>query len=102
VELLKDVAVRITPLTDVDAHEMVTSLATYPVLAGYRGAPPADVGALERTLLRIGALVDNHPEIAELDCNPVVVLADGAVVVDARVRVELPAPALPLAARRPG
>jgi acyl-CoA synthetase (NDP forming) len=87
VELLKDVAVRITPLTDVDAAEMVRSLATFPLLEGYRGAPKADVAALEDLLLRVSAMVEAHPEIAELDCNPVTVLPDGAVVVDARVLV---------------
>jgi acetyl coenzyme A synthetase (ADP forming)-like protein len=87
VELLKDVAVRITPLTDVDAAEMVRSLATFPLLEGYRGAPKADVAALEDLLLRVSAMVEAHPEIAELDCNPVMVLPDGAVVVDARVLV---------------
>ncbi|HSO52929.1 MAG TPA: acetate--CoA ligase family protein, partial [Actinomycetes bacterium] len=100
VELLKDVAVRITPLTDRDAAEMVRSLATYPLLDGYRGAPRADVAALEELLLRVSALVEAHPEIAELDCNPVKVLPDGAVVVDARVRVEAASPPPPLAARR--
>jgi acyl-CoA synthetase (NDP forming) len=100
VELLKDVAVRLTPLTDLDAAEMVRSLATFPLLDGYRGAPRADVGALEDLLLRVGALVEAHPEVAELDCNPVKVLPDGVVVVDARVRVEPAPPPLPLAARR--
>jgi acyl-CoA synthetase (NDP forming) len=100
VELLKDVAVRITPLTDLDAAEMVRSLATFPLLDGYRGAPKVDVAALEDLLLRVGALVEAHPEIAELDCNPVKVLPDGAVVVDARVRVEAATPPLPVAARR--
>jgi acetate---CoA ligase (ADP-forming) len=100
VELLKDVAVRITPLTDLDAAEMVRSLATFPLLDGYRDAPKADVATLEDLLLRISAMVEAHPEIAELDCNPVKVLADGAVVVDARVRVEPAAPPPPLAARR--
>ena len=100
VELLKDVAVRITPLTDLDAAEMVRSLATYPLLDGYRGAPRADVAALEDLLLRVSALVEAHPTIAELDCNPVKVLPDGVVVVDARVRVEAATPPLPLAARR--
>ena len=100
VELLKDVAVRLTPLTDLDAAEMVRSLATFPLLDGYRGAPKADVGALEDLLLRVGALVEAHPEVAELDCNPVEVLPDGVVVVDARVRVEPASPPLPLAARR--
>jgi acetate---CoA ligase (ADP-forming) len=100
VELLKDVAVRITPLTDLDAAEMVHSLSTYPLLDGYRGAPRADVAALEGLLLRVSAMVEAHPTIAELDCNPVKVLPDGVVVVDARVRVETATPPLPLAARR--
>ena len=100
VELLKDVAVRITPLTDLDAAEMVRSLATYPLLDGYRGAPRADVAALEDLLLRVSALVEAHPTIAELDCNPVKVLPDGVVVVDARIRVEPATPPLPLASRR--
>jgi acetyl coenzyme A synthetase (ADP forming)-like protein len=100
VELLKDVAVRITPLTNLDAAEMVRSLATYPLLEGYRGAPRADVAALEDLLLRVSALVEAHPTIAELDCNPVKVLPDGVVVVDARVRVEAATPSPPLAARR--
>jgi acetate---CoA ligase (ADP-forming) len=100
VELVKDVAVRITPLTDLDAAEMVRSLQTFPLLDGYRGAPKADVAALEDLLLRVSALVEAHPEIAELDCNPVMVLPHGAVVVDARVRVETATPPLPLGARR--
>jgi acyl-CoA synthetase (NDP forming) len=100
VELIKDVAVRITPLTDRDAAEMVRSLQTFPLLDGYRGAPKADVPALEDLLARISALVEAHPEVAELDCNPVKVLADGAVVVDARVQVRAVSPPPPLAARR--
>jgi acetate---CoA ligase (ADP-forming) len=100
VELLKDVAVRITPLTDRDAAEMVRSLHIFPLLAGYRGAPRADVAALEELLLRVGALVEGHPEVAELDLNPVRVLTEGVVVVDARVRVEADTPPPPLAARR--
>ncbi|MEA2497055.1 MAG: hypothetical protein QOJ29_4966 [Thermoleophilaceae bacterium] len=88
VELLKDTSARITPLTDVDARELVVSLRTYPLLDGWRGAPKADVAALEDTLLRVSALVEAHPEIAELDLNPVIVGPGGAVVVDVRVRVE--------------
>jgi acyl-CoA synthetase (NDP forming) len=87
-ELLKDVAVRITPLTDRDAGEMLRSLAMYPLLEGYRTAARADVAALEGVLLRVSAMVEAHPEIVEIDCNPVVVLAEGAVVVDARIRIE--------------
>lgn len=88
VEVLGDVAVRLAPLTDLDAHRMVRSLSTYPLLDGYRGAPRADLPALEELLLRVGALAEAHPEVAELDCNPVVVQAHGATVLDARVRVE--------------
>ena len=89
-ELLKDVAVRITPLTDRDAGEMLRSLAMFPLLEGYRNASRADVPALEEVLLRVSAMVEAHPEIVEMDCNPVVVLPEGAVVVDARVRIEAP------------
>jgi acetyl coenzyme A synthetase (ADP forming)-like protein len=90
IERLKDVAVRITPLTDRDAADMLRSLAMYPLLAGARGDASADIAALEQVLLRISAMVEAHPEIAEIDCNPVIVLAEGAVVVDARVRIEAP------------
>jgi acetate---CoA ligase (ADP-forming) len=51
-------------------------------------------------LLRIGLLADDHPEIAELDCNPVIAGQEGAVIVDVRVRVEVPPALLPLSARR--
>ena len=87
-ELLKDVAVRITPITRGDADRMVHSLKTFPRLDGYRGAPRADVPALEEVLLRVSALVEAHPEVAEMDLNPVIVHAAGAVVVDARIRLE--------------
>ena len=88
VELVHDVAVRITPLADGDAHDMVRSLATFPLLDGYRGAPKADVAALEDLLVRISALVEAHPQIVELECNPVVVTPTGATVVDIRARVQ--------------
>ena len=97
VELLKDVSVRITPITDLDAQEMVRSLGTFPLLDGFRGAPKADVAALEEVILRIGALAENHPAVAEMDCNPVKVLPSGAVIVDARVRAEVPPLSKPLA-----
>jgi acyl-CoA synthetase (NDP forming) len=87
-ELLKDVAVRITPITRGDASRMIRSLKTFPRLDGYRGAPRADVAALEGVLLRVSALVEAHPEVAEMDLNPVVVHAAGVVVVDARIRLE--------------
>lgn len=98
-ELLKDVAVRITPLSDLDARDMLRSLKTFPLLDGFRGAPKADVAALEELMLRVSAMVEGHAEIAELDCNPVMVTEHGAVVVDARVRLEMPVPRRPIGAR---
>jgi acyl-CoA synthetase (NDP forming) len=95
-ELIKDVTVRITPLTELDAHEMLRSLRTYPLLAGYRGAELCDVDAIEDVLLRVSAIVEAHPMIAEVDCNPLIVRPDGVVIVDARVRVEAPPPLPPM------
>ncbi len=102
VELLKDIVVRLTPLTDRDASEMTHSLKTFPLLTGYRGGPRYDVAALEQVILRLGALVEDIPEIGELDLNPVVVLpeGEGVSVVDARVRVVEVLPPLPLGAKR--
>ena len=97
VELMKDIAVRITPITDLDSTEMVRELATFPLLDGYRGAPKTDVGAIEHVLLRLSALVEDQPGISEIDLNPVMALVDGAVVVDARVRVAVASEALLLA-----
>jgi acetate---CoA ligase (ADP-forming) len=90
-ELLKDVEVRLTPLTDRDAGEMLRELRTFPLLEGYRGSPAANIDSLEELILRVSALVDTHPELVEMDCNPVMATPEGAVIVDARVRVQ-PAP----------
>ena len=87
VELLKDVSVRLTPITVRDAQEMVRSLKTVALLTGYRGSPAHDVAALVDTIVRVGALVDAHPDIGELDVNPIIVHERGATVVDARVRL---------------
>jgi acetate---CoA ligase (ADP-forming) len=87
VELLRDVSVRITPLAQEDASDMIRELKTYPLLTGFRGSVPTDVGALEEGLLRVSALVEDIPQIAELDCNPFVVHETGATILDARIRV---------------
>jgi acyl-CoA synthetase (NDP forming) len=87
VELLRDVAVRLAPLAESDAAEMLRELKTYPLLSGYRGGPAHDVRALADAILRVGALVEDLPQIAELDLNPIVVHPGGATIVDARVRV---------------
>ena len=95
VELMNDVAVSVAPLTDLDAGRMVRSLKTFPLLDGYRGARKLDVAALEQVLQKLGAMADAHPELAELDCNPLVVGPHDALVVDARVRVVPPPPRTP-------
>lgn len=87
VEVLHDASLRLAPLTHEDAAEMVRGLKSYRLLTGFRGDAPRDVAALEDALLRLSALADDLPQVAELDCNPVVVLHQGAVVVDARVRL---------------
>ncbi len=99
VELLRDVSVRLTPLNAEDAAEMIRSLKTYPLLTGFRGQPAHDAAALQDALLRVSALVEDLPQVVELDCNPIMVLEQGVVVIDARVRVA-PSEPVPLAAAR--
>jgi hypothetical protein len=84
---MKDVSVRLTPLSREDAATMVRELRSYPLLDGYRGSSKKDTDALEDVILRIGAMVEDFPEIAELDLNPVLVHEKGATIVDARVRI---------------
>jgi acetate---CoA ligase (ADP-forming) len=86
-ELFKDVAVRVCPLAPEEAGEMLRSLALFPRLTGYRGAESVDLTTLQQMVLRVGAMVETHREIDELDLNPVVARPDGALVVDARIRV---------------
>ena len=94
VEIFGDVQFRITPLTDRDAAEMVRGIKAYPLLTGYRGQPSADLEALEETLLRVSRLVEEIPEISELDLNPIFALppGQGCRIVDARIRVEKSSP----------
>ena len=99
VELLKDVSVRLTPLTESEADAMIRGLTTFPLLDGYRGRPKADVAALRGLVLRLGALAEDVPEVAEVDLNPVIVEADRAGVVDARVRLEARDPRPPEGSR---
>jgi len=95
VELLRDVSVRITPVTDEDVAEMVDELRMAPLLRGYRGAPPADIAALKDLIHRVNAMVEDLPEVAELDLNPVFVRPDGQGVVAVDVRMRLAPTARP-------
>lgn len=89
VEILKDLCFRVTPITDLDAKEMIRTIHGFPLLQGYRGHPPADIPAIEDLLLRVARLVEEVPEITELDLNPVIALppGQGCWIVDARIRV---------------
>ena len=93
-ELIGDVQVRLAPVGPREAAAMLRELRTFPLLDGFRGAPCADVRAVEDIVERVAALAAAHPEIAELDCNPVIAGPNGAVIVDARIRLA-PAPARP-------
>ncbi|MGQ9491008.1 MAG: acetate--CoA ligase family protein [Anaerolineae bacterium] len=87
VEALRDVSFRLAPLTRADAEEMIDEVKSAKLLAGLRGAPPADRAALGDAIVCIGRLAADHPEIVELDVNPLLVLprGQGAVAVDVRV-----------------
>ena len=85
VEILKDVTFRIAPITERDAREMITEVKAYPLLKGYRGQPPGDIDTIARILLNTSRLVTDHPEIKELDLNPIMVYEKGAKTVDARI-----------------
>jgi len=87
VEALGDVVFRVTPVSDVDAHEMVRSIRGAALLAGVRGEAPADLAAVEEVIQRIGQLVDDHDAIRELDVNPWLAFAEGGVAVDGRISV---------------
>jgi acyl-CoA synthetase (NDP forming) len=86
-ELIGDAAFRIAPSTDTDLEELVHQGKAGRLVAGFRGAPPADASALLDLLHRLSVLAQDLPEVAELDLNPVIALREGCVVVDARARV---------------
>lgn len=85
VEVLKDVAFRVVPLEPRDAAEMIREIQGFAVLEGFRGAEPADLSAIEAMLLQLSAFAQAHPDVAELDLNPVFARPDGAIAVDARI-----------------
>src|SRR5438105_12562332 len=87
VEVLKDVAFRIVPLEPKDAREMVREIKGFAILDGVRGQKPADLVALETLILQVSKFIGAHPEVGELDLNPVLAYLDGAIAVDARIVV---------------
>jgi acyl-CoA synthetase (NDP forming) len=87
VEVLKDVSFRLVPLTERDAAQMIDEIKGRPVLDGVRGQPPADIASLRTAILKVADFVEQHPEVRELDLNPVFAYPDGAIAVDARIVV---------------
>ena len=87
VEALKDVTFRLAPMWEISAEIMIRSVRSYPVLTGIRGAPPSDIAAIQDCILRLSQMVSDHPEIAELDINPLIVYpaGQGCVVADSRM-----------------
>ncbi len=86
VEIMKDVAFRVTPLSDTRAEEMITSVKSYPLLTGVRGAKPVDMGTIKEALLRLSQLVTDFDQFAEVDINPFIASSrrDKCKAVDAR------------------
>jgi acyl-CoA synthetase (NDP forming) len=86
-ELIGQAEFRTAPLTDVDAHELVSAGKTGTLIRGFRGKPAADEDSLTDLLQRLSRIAQDLPEVAELDLNPVIARSDGCIAVDARIRV---------------
>jgi len=88
VEVYRDVAFRLVPVTRQDAAEMIREIKGYTLLTGYRGQPPADIPYLEKLLVKISGFIEENPRIKELDINPLFAYPDGAVAADARILLD--------------
>ncbi len=88
VEILKDVTFKVAPITEAEAAEMIVGVRAYPLLNGYRNTPASDVKAIVNVLMSISKLVIDHPEIKELDLNPIMAYEKGTKTVDARIILE--------------
>jgi acyl-CoA synthetase (NDP forming) len=96
-----DRAARLAPLTDADADDLIRSVPAAPLLAGRRGARPADLAALRDLLLRVSRMVDDLPQIAELELSPVIARSDGVQAVDGRICIQAAEPVDALLRRLP-
>ncbi|MBI2867659.1 MAG: acetate--CoA ligase family protein [Chloroflexi bacterium] len=85
IEILKDVSLRVVPLSKRDAAEMVREIRGYPLLQGYRNLEPVNVAAIEALILKLSKFVEKTPVIKEVDLNPVLGYKDRVVAVDARI-----------------
>lgn len=85
VEVLKDVSFRMVPLAEADAREMISEIKGYPLLKGFRGSAPVNEDDLAEVLIRLSDFIEQHPEIEEMDINPLLATEKGVVAVDARM-----------------
>jgi len=88
IEVFRDVSFRVSPFTRRDAEEMIREVRAYRVLRGVRGQPPRDIEALVDIIMAVQRLMEENPEVKELDLNPVLSYPQGALAVDARVILE--------------
>lgn len=89
VEMLKDVSFRIGPLSRRDAREMIRDIKGFPLLTGYRGRQPVDVGCLEELVVKVSMFAESYPEVSDLDINPILAYPRGALAVDARISLAI-------------
>jgi acetyltransferase len=87
VEALRDISFRLAPMWEVSAEQMIKSIKSYKILQGIRGNPAADTEAIKECILRLSQMITDHPEIAELDINPLLVYprGEGCVAADCRI-----------------
>ncbi len=92
VEAIKDVTFRISPMWEISAEIMIKNIKAYNILKGVRGSPPSDIDAIKDCILRLSQMLSDHPEIAELDINPLIVYpeGEGCVVADSRILLKKP------------
>jgi len=88
VEVMKDVSFRVVPLSRTDARDMAEEIKGYPLLTGIRGRSAKDIDALCDLLVKVSNLAQANEEIMEMDLNPVFVMDNGAIIVDARIILE--------------
>ncbi len=87
VELYKDVVFRLPPLSIAEARAMLMEVKAAPLLTGYRGQPPRDLDALAACACTVARIAEEHPEIQEMDLNPIIAHERGCVIVDAKILV---------------
>jgi len=85
VEVMKDVSFRVVPLAERDAEQMIDEISASAILDGVRGQAPADKAAIKSAILKVSEFVEANPDVRELDLNPMMIYADGAIAVDARI-----------------